>query len=166
MVGGAGGLARALDAQFKAIGTTTYVRDWRVATVQTFDYQNYFGKLLAKHQPDMVIINLGANDAFVPNPKSLAGFVASIARKASQGGRPCYWITPPLWKPPDTGIVQVIKDNAKLAGANGEAKGCVVFDSSALALPKWPDGIHPNNEGGAIWADRFWDFYVTARVDR
>lgn len=149
MVGGPGGLARALDAKFKPYGTV-YVRDWRVATVQTFDYQNYFGKLLAKHKPDMVILNLGANDVFVPNPKSLAGFVASIARKASADGRRCFWITPPLWKPPDTGIVDVIKTNAR---------GCSVFDSSALVLPKWPDGIHPNNEGGAIWADRFWEFY-------
>lgn len=152
MVGGPGGLARALDAKFKPFGTT-YVRDWRVATVQTFDYQNYFGKLLAKHRPDMVILNLGANDVFVPNPRALAPFVANIARKASEGGRRCYWITPPLWKPPDTGIVQVIKDSAK---------GCVVFDSSSLVLPKWPDGIHPNNEGGAIWADRFWEFYRSA----
>jgi len=149
MVGGNGGLARALDAKFKPLGTR-YVRDWRVATVQTFDYKNYFGKLLDANHPDMVIINLGANDAFVPNPKSLAPFVASIARKASSDGRICYWITPPLWKPPDTGIVAVIKEHAV---------GCKVFDSSDLVLPKWGDGIHPNNEGGAIWAEKFWAFY-------
>lgn len=154
MVGGGGGLAQALDSKYFGPLGAKYVRDWRVATVQTFDYQNYFGKLLEKHHPDMVILNLGANDVFVPNPKALARFVASIAKKASSDGRTCYWITPPLWKPPDTGIVEVIKANAT---------GCTVFDSSALVLPKWPDGIHPNNQGGAIWADRFWEFYLTSR---
>ncbi|CAN5700437.1 hypothetical protein BH09MYX1_BH09MYX1_38900 [soil metagenome] len=52
MVGGGGGLAQALSLKFEPLGTR-YVRDWRVATVQTFDYGNYFGKLLDKHHPDM-----------------------------------------------------------------------------------------------------------------
>ncbi|HEX7600642.1 MAG TPA: SGNH/GDSL hydrolase family protein [Polyangiaceae bacterium] len=149
MVGGNGGLAQALDARFKPLGSK-YVRDWRVATVQTFDYRNYFGALLEKHHPDMVILCLGANDVFVPSPKVLARFVTSIARKASANGRPCYWITPPLWKPPDTGIVEVIKQNAT---------GCKVFDSSNLKLPRWNDGIHPTNQGGVLWAEKFWAFY-------
>jgi lysophospholipase L1-like esterase len=156
MVGGNGGLAHALEAKFKPLGSPRYVRDWRVATVQTFDYQNYFGKLLAKHQPDLVILNLGANDVFVPYPKSLARFVSSIAAKASANGRPCYWITPPLWKPPDTGIVAVIKENAT---------GCKVFDSSTLELPRWSDGIHPTNKGGELWAEKFWVFYASESVD-
>ncbi len=154
MVGGNGGLARALEAKFKPFGTK-YVRDWRVATVQTFDYADYFGKLLDRHHPDLVILNLGANDVFVPFPAALAHFVERIARKASSDGRVCYWITPPLWKPPDTGIVAVIKEHAI---------GCRVFDSSTLALPKWNDGIHPTNEGGAIWAEKFWAFYEETRA--
>ena len=154
MVGGPGGLARALEARFAPYGTK-YVRDWRVATVQTFDYQDHFGKLVDEHKPDLVILNLGANDVFVPNPKSLARFVERIAKKASEGGRACFWITPPLWKPPDTGIVAVIKEHAA---------PCHVFDSSDLVLPKWPDGIHPNNEGGAIWAEKFWPFYEANRT--
>ena len=154
MVGGQGGLARALATRFEPYGTK-YVRDWRVATVQTFDYENRFGKLVDEHHPDLVILNLGANDVFVPNPKSLAGFVQRIAKKASDGGRACFWITPPLWKPPDTGIVAVIKEHAA---------PCHVFDSSDLVLPKWPDGIHPNNEGGAIWAEKFWSFYEANRT--
>ena len=36
-------------------------------------------------------------------------------------------------------------------------------DSSDLVLPKWPDGIHPNNEGGALWAEKFWPFYEASR---
>jgi acyl-CoA thioesterase-1 len=154
MVGGPGGLARALASRFQPYGTK-YVRDWRVATVQTFDYQNYFGKLVDDNKPDLVILNLGANDVFVPNPQSLARFVERIAKKATAGGRACFWITPPLWKPPDTGIVAVIKEHAA---------PCLVFDSSDLVLPKWPDGIHPNNEGGAIWAEKFWAFYEANRT--
>ena len=153
MVGGQGGLAAALAARFRPYGTK-YVRDWRVATVQTFDYQDHFGKLLDEHKPDLVILNLGANDLFAPFPQSLVYFVERIAKKASAGGRPCFWITPPLWKPPDTGIVAVIK---------AHAAPCLVFDSSNLVLPKWPDGIHPNNEGGAMWAEKFWPFYEAAQ---
>jgi len=139
----------AVMSRFEPFGTK-YVRDWRVATVQTFDYQNHFGKLVEEHHPDLVILNLGANDAFVPNPKSLAPFVERIVKKATASGAACFWITPPLWKPPDTGIVAVIKEHAA---------PCLVFDSSDLVLPKWPDGIHPNNDGGAIWAEKFWTFY-------
>lgn len=152
MVGGYGGLTKALESKFKPLGSK-FVRDWQVSvSILTFDHDKKMGELLKQHDPDLFILTLGANDVFVPFPASLAGSVASIARKASAGGRRCFWITPPLWKP-DTGITEVIKKNAI---------GCRVFDSSGLKISRGGDGIHPTDRGGAEWADKFWDYYQSS----
>lgn len=148
MVGGYGGVTKALEAKFKGAGAT-FIRDWQVSvSVATFDHEKKLQELLAKHHPDLVILTLGANDVFVPFPSSLAANVQSVARKAS-AGRTCYWMTPPVWKK-DTGIVEVIKKNAA---------PCKVFDSSNMKIARGGDGIHPTDAGGATWADGFWAFY-------
>jgi len=150
MVGGDGGLTKALGANFTHAGAR-FVRDTKVSeSVISFAASTRLRTLLAKHAPDIVIVTLGANDVFVPYPASLAGHVQAIARKLQ--GRECYWMGPPLWKP-DTGIVQVIKDNAA---------PCTFFDSSAQKLARAGDGIHPTEQGGAAWASSFWDFFVKA----
>ncbi len=149
MVGGYGGLSKALEARFKPLGSK-FVRDWTVSvSINTFDHERHFVELLRQHKPDVVVLTLGANDVFVPYPKSIAVNVESIARKASGSGRRCYWITPPTWKP-DTGITAIIKESAT---------GCHVFDSSQLKLSRAGDGIHPTDRGGVEWVDKFWPFY-------
>lgn len=148
MVGGYGGVTKALEAKFKGVGAQ-FVRDWQVSvSVATFDHEKKLQELLAKYHPDLVILTLGANDVFVPFPSSLAANVQSIARKAS-AGRTCYWMAPPVWKK-DTGIVDVIKKNAA---------PCKVFDASNMKIARGGDGIHPTDGGGATWADGFWAFY-------
>ncbi len=150
MVGGFGGLTKALEAKFKPLGSK-FVPDWMVSvSIVSFDHDKHFADLIARHNPDLVILTLGANDVFVPFPSSLASSVASIARKASHG-RDCWWITPPTWKP-DTGITAIIKKNAI---------GCRVFDSSNMKISRSPDGIHPTDRGGIDWADKFWSEYQT-----
>ncbi len=149
MVGGYGGLTKALEAKFKPLGAK-FVPDWMTAiSITSFDHDKHFAELLAKHSPDLVILTLGANDVFVPFPSSLVGSVKSVAAKASRGGRECWWITPATWKP-DTGITEVIKKNAI---------GCKVFDSAMLKIARGGDGIHPTNQGGIEWADKFWVQY-------
>ena len=148
MVGGYGGVTKALEAKFKGLGAQ-FVRDWQVSvSVATFDHEKKLQELLAKYHPDLVILTLGANDVFVPFPASLAANVQSVARKAS-AGRTCYWMTPPVWKK-DTGIVEVIKKNAA---------PCKVFDASNMKIARGGDGIHPTDAGGATWADGFWAYY-------
>jgi len=149
MVGGFGGLTKALEARFKDLGAR-FVRDWQESvSITTFDREPRLEELIAKHAPDLVILTLGANDVFVPYPSSLAGAVRSLARKMSLGDRACYWTAPPVWKK-DTGIVEVIKKNAA---------PCKVFDSSYMHIERAGDGIHPSNRGGADWADAFFAFY-------
>jgi hypothetical protein len=149
MVGGYGGLTKALEGKFKGIGAH-FVADWEVSvSIATFDHEHHLQDLLTKHAPDLVILTLGANDVFVPFPSSLASNVQSIARKMSAGGRTCFWMAPPVWKK-DTGIVAVIKKNAS---------PCKVFDASYMRIARAGDGIHPTDRGGADWADGFYAFY-------
>jgi acyl-CoA thioesterase-1 len=149
MVGGYGGLTKALETKFKERGTKL-VRDWQVSvSILTFDHETKLQELLAKYSPDVVILTLGANDVFDPFPGSLAGTVRSIARKMSAGGRACYWTAPPIWKK-DTGIVDVIKNNAA---------PCKVFDASYMKIARAGDGIHPTDSGGVTWAEGFFSYF-------
>ncbi len=149
MVGGYGGLTKALETKFKELGAR-FVRDWETSvSIATFDHEKRLQELLTKNSPDLVILTLGANDVFVPFPSALTQNVQSIARKMSAGGRACYWMPPPVWKK-DTGIVDVIKKNAA---------PCKVFDSSHMKIARAGDGIHPTDRGGADWADAFFAYY-------
>jgi lysophospholipase L1-like esterase len=125
--------------------TPSYIGDWA------------FGKDLRKaisdYNPDLVLITLGANEVEIPVPAQRVGPVQRLVK--SLGDRPCVWILPPLWKQ-DTGVMQVIKDNAK---------PCQVLDSSVLvpSLPRGPDHIHPSSEGRSIWAGAVFEWLKQAR---
>ncbi|MDF3070794.1 MAG: hypothetical protein K0R38_6395, partial [Polyangiaceae bacterium] len=82
--------------------TPSYIGDWAFGPV--------LKKALSDYNPDLVLITLGANEVEIPVPEQRVGPVQRLVK--SLGDRPCVWILPPLWKP-DTGVMQVIKDNAK-----------------------------------------------------
>jgi hypothetical protein len=112
-------------------------------------------RVIANHQPDLVIINLGANEVANINPPAHAPAVRRIVK--SIGDRPCVWVSPPLWRK-DTGIIDVIRENSA---------PCRFFDSDALVtapIPRQSDKIHPNEEGGAVWADAFWRWLEAERA--
>jgi acyl-CoA thioesterase-1 len=147
MVGGNWGLTRALDQRFSAEGAK-FIRDYKVSeSIVSYDHSPKLKSLIEKHRPDIVIITLGTNDVFVPYPASMVGNVQNIVKRV--GSRECYWMGPPTWKP-DTGIVQVLKDNVA---------PCKFFDSSGLKLQRGGDGIHPTDRGGADWATSFWTYF-------
>ena len=147
MVGGNWGLTRALDQRFSAEGAR-FIRDFKVSeSIVSYDHSPKLKSLIEKHRPDIVIITLGTNDVFVPYPASMVGNVQNIVKRV--GSRECYWMGPPTWKP-DTGIVQVLKDNVA---------PCRFFDSSGLKLQRGGDGIHPTDRGGADWATSFWTYF-------
>ena len=146
MVGGNFGLTKALEQKFTAEGAK-FLRDFKVSeSIISYDHSPKLKGLLEKHHPDIVILTLGTNDVFVPFPAALAGNVQNIVKRI--GARECYWMGPPTWKP-DTGIVQVLKDNVT---------PCKFYDSSSLKLQRAGDGIHPTDRGGADWATSFWTF--------
>lgn len=153
MVGGAFGLTRALEAKLSTEGAKL-VRYTKVSeSLASFDKTPTLKDLLRTHEPDIVVITLGANDANVPHPEAYARHVDNIVRRV--GARECWWIGPPSIKNvpgpgpsgADMGIVAVIRDHA---GA------CRFFDSSTLELERTSDGIHPNDRAAAKWADAFW----------
>jgi lysophospholipase L1-like esterase len=148
MVGGTGGLTKALEAKLKDEGATL-VRHTKVSeSLTSFDKGPTLRDLLRTHDPDIVVITLGANDALVPHPEVFARMIQNIVRRV--GDRECWWVGPPMWTA-DTGIVRVLRENM---GA------CHFFDSSPLALDRASDGIHPTDKGGAVWADAFWEAFA------
>jgi acyl-CoA thioesterase-1 len=147
MVGGEGGLTKALASKFKAEGAKFY-KDYEVSVaISTYARTPRLKNLLEKYKPDIVILTLGANDVFVPFPQTAIPHVESIVKKI--GDRECYWISPPTWKP-DSGIVDVIKEHAA---------PCKFFDSRNLTLKRAGDHIHPTDKGGADWAELFWAYF-------
>jgi lysophospholipase L1-like esterase len=148
MVGGTGGLTKALEAKLKDEGATV-VRHTKVSeSLTSFDKGPTLRDLLRTHEPDIVLITLGANDALVPHPEVFARSIQNIVRRV--GDRECWWIGPPMWTA-DTGIVRVLRENMA---------SCHFFDSSPLTLDRASDGIHPTDKGGAVWADAFWHAFL------
>lgn len=125
--------------------TPSYIGDWAYGPV--------LRKAISNYNPDLVLITLGANEVEIPVPAQRVGPVQHLVK--SLGGRPCVWILPPLWKQ-DTGVMQVIRDNAS---------PCQVLDSSVLVpeLPRGPDHIHPSSEGRVRWAAAVFEWLKQAR---
>jgi hypothetical protein len=125
--------------------TPSYIGEWA--------FGKDLPKAISNYNPDLVLITLGANEVEVPVPEQRVGAVQRLVK--SLGDRPCVWILPPLWKQ-DTGVMQVIRDNAK---------PCQVLDSSTLvpSLPRGRDHIHPSSEGRVIWANAVFDWLKQAR---
>jgi lysophospholipase L1-like esterase len=125
--------------------TPSYIGDWAFGPA--------LPKAISRFNPDLVLVTLGANEIEIPEPAQRIGPVQRLVKLL--GDRPCVWILPPLWKQ-DTGLMQVIKDNAK---------PCQVLDSSALvpSLPRGRDHIHPSTQGRLIWATAVLDWLKQAR---
>ncbi|MDF2694997.1 MAG: hypothetical protein K0S65_3380, partial [Labilithrix sp.] len=156
MVGGTFGLTRAFEAKLTGEGATI-VRHTKVSeSLTSFDKTPTLKDLLRTHDPDIVVITLGANDANVPHPEAFAHSIENIVRRV--GDRECWWIGPPSVKNvpgpgpsgPDMSIVAVIREHAGT---------CRFFDSSKLDLERASDGIHPNDRGAGKWADAFWEAF-------
>ena len=147
------GFAQALRPRLNALGVR-----YEVKSEQSSFTVSWAGKmelLVANMQPDLVIINLGANEMSNTNPAAHAPAVRRIVK--SIGGRPCVWVSPPTWRK-DTGILDVIRENSA---------PCRFFDSDQHVkepIPRQGDKIHPNKEGGQIWADAFWKWLQEQRA--
>lgn len=109
--------------------------------------------LIARHNPDLVLITLGGNEFEIPSPADRIPAVQRIVSAA--GGRPCVWIAPPRWKQ-DTGILSVIREHAA---------PCRFLDSDSIVqdLPRARDGIHPTEAGREEWADAVFTWLSRAR---
>ncbi len=147
------GFAKALKPKFKALGVRYEVR--AEDSTYTTTWAGRMELLVANTQPDLVIINLGANEVANIDPSAHAPAIRRIVK--SIGGRPCVWVSPPSWRK-DTGIQDVIRQSSA---------PCRYFDSDKLVhepIPRQHDHIHPTDAGGAIWADAFWAWLQDQRA--
>jgi len=149
----AGALGVPLGQRLKARGlrsvlefqTSSYVPTWASGT----DLPLY----VARYNPDLVIVTLGANEFELANPEQRASSVRKLVRVL--GGRPCVWVSPPRWKQ-DSGILAVIRDNVK---------PCRYLDSDSVVhdVPRKRDKIHPSDAGRELWADAVLAWLVRER---
>jgi lysophospholipase L1-like esterase len=144
-VGGHGGLQKALGARFRRTGALFHSESWTSASIASVALSSKLDDALQAHRPDVVFLTLGANDVYATHAESLASYVRTIAARASRRHQ-CIWIGPALWRK-DKGLVEVIRRNAA---------PCVFVDSSHLPIERGPDGIHPTNDGGRVWAAHVW----------
>ncbi len=145
-------LQQNLRPHFAASGTE-YVVDATTATyTTTWVGDPDLAKWLAR-RPSLVLVTLGANEVDMPVPDEHARAVEQLAHEIAEASVSCVWMTPPMWKK-DRGILQVIHDHAS---------PCLFFDSDAVLGGLRPDErqrdrIHPNEKGGARWAESFWSW--------
>jgi lysophospholipase L1-like esterase len=132
-----------LGKRLKAAGLRTALEFKTASYIPNWSFDEDVPRFLGKYNPDLVLITLGANEIEIPNPEQRAGAIKHLVRVL--GGRPCVWITPPLWKQ-DTGLMKVIRENVA---------PCRCLDSDTIVhdLPRAKDKIHPSTEGRATWAD-------------
>jgi lysophospholipase L1-like esterase len=147
------GFAQALKPHMQALGVRYEVRAETSSFTTTWAAR--MDLLVANTQPDLVIVNLGANEFTNTDPPAHAPAVRRIVK--SIGNRPCVWVSPPSWRK-DTGITEVMRENTA---------PCRFFDSDVLVktpIPRQGDKIHPSEAGGAIWAEAFWTWLNEQRA--
>ncbi len=145
---------QSLKPHFAAVGARYWVIAKNNTLTSTWLHEPKFEEYLYA-RPDLVLINLGANELEIPDPKPYGANVRELVAKTAKWAKACVWITPPTWKP-ETGYLEVVRDNCA---------PCVLFDSDALVpgVERQPDGMHPNKAGGAKWASTFWDWLEKSR---
>ncbi|HEX3774579.1 MAG TPA: SGNH/GDSL hydrolase family protein [Polyangiaceae bacterium] len=143
-----------LGKRLKAAGVRSALEYKTASYIPNWSFGPEIPEYLGKYSPDLVLVTLGANEIEIPKPEQRVGAIKHLV--AELGGRPCVWVLPPLWKP-DTGLIQVIKDNVA---------PCRYLDSSALVpdLPRGRDKIHPSAEGREIWAEAVFKWLRTERA--
>jgi lysophospholipase L1-like esterase len=150
----AAALGGELSKLFKEAGVRSTLEYKTASYIPNWSYEGDIPKFVSNYQPDLVLITLGANEIEIPKPEERVKPIKHLV--GTLGGRPCVWIAPPLWKP-DTGLLQVIRDNVA---------PCRYLDSNALVhdLPRGRDKIHPSAEGRQIWAKIVFDWLSKERL--
>ena len=139
------GLGTSLDARVVARGGKFFSVSKGSSTSKTWNESHELQDLLVLTHPDVVIVVLGSNELFVPNPRARIHDIQGIVRRV--GARRCVWIGPSPWRP-EKGIVGVLRESSS---------PCRFFDSTPVDIVRGKDGIHPTIQGGRAWADAVWE---------
>jgi hypothetical protein len=149
----AGALGVALNAELKRRGVRGFLRFKTATFIPDWAFGPKLPLYIAQTNPDLVLINLGANEVQMFEPKQRAKTIQKLVSHVK--GRPCVWISPPLWAA-DTGIVSVIRENCA---------PCRFMNSNAVFpdMPRLPDKIHPTMPARDEWARRVVDWLARER---
>lgn len=122
-------------------------------------------KLLDSYQPNLVLVSLGTNDAYMKGEGVVAKQQAQLdklyalltqwPRKKDYGLGPEHlvWIGPPtLPAAPTPAMVGMIQASS----GSALSPRYHYFHSDRLALPRGPDNLHPTAKGYAGWAGAVW----------
>ena len=138
----AGALGIALNEELKNAKVKGVLRFKTASFIPTWAWGTDIPILLARHNPDLVLVTLGANEVAIKDPEIRAKTIQKLVGRFE--GRPCVWIAPPLWAG-DTGLLPVIQRNAA---------PCRYMDTNALIkdMPRVSDKIHPTIPARKQWA--------------
>jgi hypothetical protein len=146
------GLTQRLRQLFEPFGVRYEVRA-QPSTI-SLDWAKRLPGEVAQTQPDLVIITLGANEI---GSKYLAVQARAIGRIVRAiGGRPCVWTTPPLW----------IEESGFFDTLQANVSPCRFFETDrhiGAFLPR-RDKVHPTMEGGALWAEKLFEYLSDERA--
>lgn len=149
------GLHQALKPRFEAEQTKYFKMAKTRAWIATFAYGSEVDSFRVGYQPSLFLITVGANDLVYPRPEERVKVVRDLVAKI--GGRPCVWISTPLWQGAPTAYMDMVRR---------ESGPCRWFDSETVnpRITKQADGRHPDVKGGAIWAEAFWSWLQAERA--
>ncbi len=140
----AGALGVALNAELKQRNVRGVLRYKQATFIPTWAWSKELPLYLAQFNPDLVVITLGTNEVKMIDPTIRAPTIRHLVERL--GGRPCVWITPPLWAG-QTAMYRVIRDNIA---------PCRYMDTEQVYpnMPRVKDKIHPSIGARKIWAER------------
>ncbi|HEY6559630.1 MAG TPA: SGNH/GDSL hydrolase family protein [Polyangiaceae bacterium] len=152
----AGALGLALNQELAARNVRSVLRYKTASYIPSWAFSREIPRYLARSNPDLVLITLGANELDIPEPGQRARQVRRLIDQL--GGVPCVWIAPPLWPAAREkhALLQIIRESCA---------PCRYLDSTALVgeLPRLRDGIHPSTEGREMWAKAVLDWLARER---
>jgi lysophospholipase L1-like esterase len=149
----AGALGIPLNRELEQHGVHGLLRYRTASYIPTWAFDDEVPRLVRSYRPGLVLITLGANEVEITEPEQRAGQVRRLVHALA--GRPCVWISPPLWEQ-DNGLMRVIRDNCA---------PCRFMDTNAYipAMPRVKDGIHPSMEARGVWARVVLDWLARER---
>jgi hypothetical protein len=143
----AGALGLELDRLLEERGVKSYLKSKQSTFIAQWSGKELgLRRLLARYQPDLVVISLGGNEVETPDPARRARAIRRLT--ALVRDRPCIWIGTPRWpRLHHTGLLEVIRDNSA---------PCRFIDSDELApdMATLSDGVHPTYPERRRWARR------------
>lgn len=151
----AGALGMDLKKELERIGVKNQLRFRKSSYIPDWAWREPIDDYLRKYEPDLVLINVGANELEIADPSMRIKTIQKLVARV--GERPCVWIGVPLWEGARTGLPEVIRSNCA---------PCIYMDTAALIpdMDRARDDIHPSMNARVAWAKLVVHWLLEQRV--